>query len=138
MMLRMIGESTCVFVFSNAIGLNVFHTYLGSFGKVPFVNHCGVEIWSVEGLDQEITLSILRSNMKVANTFGDGIRVHRSKHQFHWAWFGSCEFSITMQHVLLVSATHVGSSVDLCSDPIWVIVKVVSNCFDLNIGSWRQ
>jgi len=50
-MLRMTGESACVFVLSNAIGLSVFHTHLGSLDKVPFVNHCRTKTGSAEGLD---------------------------------------------------------------------------------------
>ena len=50
-MFRMIGESACVFVLSNAIRLNVFHAYLCSPDKVPFVDYCSSKVGSVEGLD---------------------------------------------------------------------------------------
>jgi len=50
-MLCMIGESPSIFVLSNAIRLNIFHAYLSSFDKVPFVDHCRAKIESVESLD---------------------------------------------------------------------------------------
>jgi len=50
-MFRMIGECTCVLVLRNAIGFNVFHSYIGSLDKVSFVDHCSSKIGSVEGLD---------------------------------------------------------------------------------------
>ena len=50
-MFRIIGESTCVFVLSNTIRLNIFHVHLSSFDKVPLVDHCSAKIGSVESLD---------------------------------------------------------------------------------------
>jgi len=95
-MLSMIGKSTSVLVLSDAIGLYAFYAYLGGLDQVPFVNHCRTKIGSVECLDWKIPLSILCRNMKVTNTFGEGIRVDHSRHQLYRTWSGSGEFSITM------------------------------------------
>jgi len=69
-MLSMIGKSTSVLVLSDAIGLDIFYTHLGSLDKVPFVNHCCTKIGSVECLDWEIPLSILHRNMCQTTNLG--------------------------------------------------------------------
>jgi len=62
-MFRMIGESTCVLVLCNAIRFNVLHPYIRGLDKVPFVDYCSSKVGSVESLDREKTLSVLRRDM---------------------------------------------------------------------------
>jgi len=50
-MFRMIGESTCVLVLSDAIRFNVFHLYISGLDKIPFVDYCSSKVGSVESLD---------------------------------------------------------------------------------------
>jgi len=43
-MFRMICDSTCVLVLRNAVRFNVFHPYIRSLDKVPFVDYCSLKV----------------------------------------------------------------------------------------------
>jgi len=62
-MFHMIGEGTCVLVLCNAIRFNVFHSYIRSLDKVPFVDYCSSKVGSVESLYNEKPFSVLCRDM---------------------------------------------------------------------------
>ena len=143
-MFRMTGESTCVLVLCDAVRFNVFYSCIRGLDKVPFVNCCSLKAGSAKGLECEKSLSIFGRDMWATDTFGDRIRSDNCRQQFHWTGKGSGEVSTAVQHVQLVSTTHVSSSVDLRSKRIHVVVMLGRDCvdldvfdFNLNIGSGR-